>query len=130
MSLGNPTWMILTPPLTAFCARRRWPFPMGQASEDKPQHLYFESGQPATVGRFNPPKDLSYSSRMQAALKRDGDGAFGGTGGSGMEARRKEEFKQRRKMWKRRLDHLKALCIVVILSYGEPAAPKFLFVHL
>lgn len=34
------------------------------------------------------------------------------------EAIRDYEYDQRRKQWKRRLGHLKALCVVIILSYG------------
>lgn len=35
------------------------------------------------------------------------------------EAIREYEFDTRKKQWKRRLGHLKALCVVIILSYGE-----------
>jgi hypothetical protein len=38
-----------------------------------------------------------------------------------VEAIREYEYDQRRKQWKRRLGHAKALCIVIILAYRTSA---------
>lgn len=93
----------------------RFPFPLGKASSDS-SNLYFESGTAPKIGHFGRGRGESYSNRLASAVKsQDNSGKIES---SRLEAIRKYEFDMRRKQWKRRLSHLKALCIVIILSYG------------
>ncbi|KAJ9114710.1 hypothetical protein QFC22_005586 [Naganishia vaughanmartiniae] len=90
-----------------------WPFPLGKVAPDK-SSLWFESGVAPTIGHFGKPGE-EWAGRLQEA-QRAREHA------SSMEKKRTEgirdfEYDQRRKQWKRRLSHLKAMCIVIILSY-------------
>lgn len=78
--------------------------------------MWFESGTAPQVGRFGKP-DEPWAARFQAAQRARADAAS--MDKKRTEAIRDYEFDQRRKQWKRRLSHLKTLCIVVILSYGQ-----------
>jgi hypothetical protein len=91
----------------------RWPFPLGKVAADK-SSLWFESGVAPIVGHFGKPGE-EWAGRLQEAQRAR-------LHASSMEKKRTEgirdfEYDQRRKQWKRRLSHLKAMCIVIILSY-------------
>ncbi|KAJ9111348.1 hypothetical protein QFC19_001116 [Naganishia cerealis] len=90
-----------------------WPFPLGKVAPDK-SSLWFESGTAPQVGHFGKPGE-AWAGRLQEAQRARQHA-------TSMEKKRIEgirqfEYDQRRKQWKRRLSHLKALCIVIILSY-------------
>jgi flagellar biosynthesis/type III secretory pathway M-ring protein FliF/YscJ len=76
--------------------------------------MWFESGTGPQIGTFGKPGE-KWSSRLQAAQKaREQSESMDR---KRVEAIREYEYDQRRKQWKRRLGHLKALCVVVILGY-------------
>ncbi|KAJ9095683.1 hypothetical protein QFC21_005555 [Naganishia friedmannii] len=103
----------LTTPNARPKLRVLWPFPLGKVAPDK-SSLWFESGVAPTVGHFGKPGE-EWAGRLREAQKAREHA-------SSMEKKRTEgirdfEYDQRRKQWKRRLSHLKAMCIVIILSY-------------
>ncbi|GHJ84899.1 hypothetical protein NliqN6_1301 [Naganishia liquefaciens] len=92
---------------------RLWPFPLGKSAPNK-SSMWFESGTAPQIGTFGKPGE-PWDTRFQAAQRARTDAAS--MDRKRTEAIRDYEYDQRRKQWKRRLGHLKALCIVIILSY-------------
>jgi hypothetical protein len=89
---------------------------LGKASAEG-SDLYFESGLPPQIGDFSKGRGEVYQTRLAAAQKAQHNDEES-------EQKRKKairmyEYQQRRKQWKRRLVHLKALCIVIVLAYGN-----------
>lgn len=61
----------------------------------------------------------SYASRFRSAQKESRAYDTDKIESKRQDAINKYEFDTRRKQWKRRVTHMKALCVVVILSYSE-----------
>ena len=79
------------------------------------------------IGDFSKGRGEAYQTRLAAAQKSQND--EGSIESKPTEAIRKYEYQQRRKQWKRRLAHLKALCIVIIVAYGQRSwfvGPRFI----